>query len=115
MIVCVGKKDDKANRKLLVISSESGELLREFDIGPLKLTAFRLSWTSDSGAIRYAASNAGGSSIYRQPLAGGAPEKMIELNENDIFDFSYSPDGRQLAATRGDWQFDIVLLSGLNQ
>jgi hypothetical protein len=40
---------------------------------------------------------------------------MMELNEDDIFDFGYSPDGQQLAVTRGDWQFDVVLVNGLNQ
>jgi hypothetical protein len=54
-------------------------------------------------------------SIYKQSFAGRAPQKMIELKENDIFDFGYSPGGRQLAVTRGDWQFEIVSLSGLNQ
>jgi len=111
LIACVGKKDDKANRKILVISAEDGNLLREFGIAPLSLSSHRLSWTPDGDAVRYAASLANIAGIYSQPIMGGAPKKLIELNENDIFDFGYSPDDLQLAVTRGGWQFDAVLIS----
>ncbi len=114
LIACVGKDDNK-NRKLLIISSAGGEPMREIGVAPLRLSSYRLKWMPDADALLYAASNPGIVSIYKQSFEGNAPEKMIELKEDDIFDFGYSPDGRQLATTRGDWQFDIVLLSGLNQ
>jgi hypothetical protein len=37
---------------------------------------------------------------------------MFDVSGDDLFDFSYSPDGQQFAATRGGWQFDLVLLNG---
>ena len=46
---------------------------------------------------------------------GGAPQKLVEFDEDDIYDFGYSADGQQLAVTRGDYQFDAVMLSGLTQ
>ena len=114
LIACVGKDDNK-NRKLLIISSAGGKPLQEISIAPLKLSSYRLQWLPHANALRFAASTDGIVRIYKQPLEGSALEKMIELKEDNIFDFGYAPDNRQLAVTRGDWQFDIVLLSGLNQ
>jgi Tol biopolymer transport system component/DNA-binding winged helix-turn-helix (wHTH) protein len=109
------RKDARDSRKIAIISSASGQTLREFDLGSLKLSARRLEWSADGGALFYAAAPGGVAAIYRQSLSGGPPEKMMELIEDDIFDFGYSPDGQQLAVTRGDWQFDVVLVNGLNQ
>jgi Tol biopolymer transport system component/DNA-binding winged helix-turn-helix (wHTH) protein len=113
MVACI-HKDKKNSRKLLIVSATDGQALREFELPGLKLSSHRLRWSADGSAVLYAASQDGFAGIYRQSLAGGVPKKMFELNEDDIFDFGYSPNGQQLAVTRGDWQFDIVLLSGLN-
>jgi TolB protein len=114
LIACFGKGKGKS-RKLLIISPIDGKTLREFDVGSLKLSAYRLRWSLDGRFLLFAASRDGVAGIYRQPLTGGTAERMIEFEEDDVYDFGYSPDGQQLAVTRGDYQFDIVLLSGLNQ
>ena len=33
--------------------------------------------------------------------------------DDELADFSYSPDGQSLAVTRGGWQHDIVLIRDL--
>ena len=114
LIASIGKGKEKT-RKLLVLTPIDGKTLHEFEVGSLKLSAYRLRWSLDGRFLFFAASKDGVAGIYRQPLAGGKPERMIEFEEDDVYDFGYSPDGQQLAVTRGDYQFDIVLLSGLNQ
>jgi Tol biopolymer transport system component/DNA-binding winged helix-turn-helix (wHTH) protein len=114
LIACVGKGKDK-ERKLLIISTVDGKILQELHTKPLKLSVYRLRWDADSRSLLFAASRAGVVGIYRQSLAGGPTRKLIEFDEDDIYDFGYSADGQQLAVTRGDYQFDIVLLTGLNQ
>ena len=111
--IAVVGKDENKNRQLLIVPAAGGKPLRRLAIAPLKLSSYRLKWTSNADALLYAAASDAVAAIYKQTLKGGAPEKIIELKENDIFDFGYSADGRELAVTRGDWQFDIVLLSGL--
>jgi hypothetical protein len=69
----------------------------------------------NANALVYAASRDGVTSLYRQSVGGGLPEKLFDFSEDDIFDFSYSPKRHHLAAIRGGWQFDVVLLSDLNQ
>ena len=114
LIASIGQGNEKT-RKLLVLSAIDGKTLHEFEVDPLKLSAYRLRWSLDGRFLFFAASRDGVAGIYRQPLAGGKAERMIEFEEDDVYDFGYSPDGQQLAVTRGDYQFDIVLLSGLNQ
>jgi Tol biopolymer transport system component/DNA-binding winged helix-turn-helix (wHTH) protein len=112
LIAFVGKDENK-NRQLVIVSAAGGNALRRFVITPLKLSSYRLKWTPNGDALLYAAASDGVAGIYKQNLKGGTPEKLIELKEDDISDFGYSADGRELAVTRGDWQFDIVLLSGI--
>jgi len=114
LIACVGKGNDKS-RKLLLLSPVDGKVLQELEIGSLQLSAHRLRWSVDGRSLLFAASHAGVAGIYRQSLGGGAAEKVVEFDEDDIYDFGYSANGQQLAVTRGDYQFDVVLLRGLNQ
>ncbi len=111
-IACVGKGNEK-ELKVLIISPLDGSILQELSIRPLKLSVYRLRWSADSRSLFFAASGSGVVRIYKQPLDGGVAEKITEFDEDDIYDFGYSADGQQLAVTRGDYQFDIVLLSGL--
>ncbi|HEX6729571.1 MAG TPA: winged helix-turn-helix domain-containing protein [Pyrinomonadaceae bacterium] len=114
LIACVGKGKGKSP-KLLILSSVDGKILQELQIGSLRLSAYRLRWSEDGRSLLFAASRAGVANVYRQSLAGGAPQKLVVFDEDDIYDFGYSPDGQQLAVTRGDYQFDVVLLSGLTR
>ncbi|MGI8788301.1 MAG: hypothetical protein ACR2HG_11130, partial [Pyrinomonadaceae bacterium] len=51
--------------------------------------------------------------LWRQSLDGGKPQKITDFTAEQIFDFSYSPDGKLLALVRGSWNQDAVLLKGL--
>ena len=68
-------------------------------------------WTPDGRGITYGENTIGSSSISIQPLDGGAPRKLIELDTDRVFDFEWSPDGKSLACIRGIWAKNIVLVS----
>ena len=112
LIACVGKSEKK-HRRLLILPIEGGSPLRVFDPAPLKLASHRLQWDGDS--VLFAGSHDGVTSLYKQSVGGGRPEKLFDFSEDDVFDFSYSPKRHHLAAIRSAWRFDIVLLSDLNQ
>lgn len=114
LIACVGKGKEK-ERKILIISSVDGKILKELDTDPLKLSVYRLRWSADGRSLSFAASRSGVVGIYNQAIAGGTARKMVEFGGDEIYDFGYSVDGQQLAITQGDYQFDVVLLSGLNE
>jgi eukaryotic-like serine/threonine-protein kinase len=114
LIACVGKTNDQ-RRQLLILSSADGRILQKLDLDSMRLLSYRLRWSGDGKSIMFAASGAGAAGIFTQKLAGGAAERVVTFDQNDIYDFGFSPDGKQLAVTRGEYQFDVVLLSGLNQ
>lgn len=114
LIACVGK-GHKKDRRVIILPIEGGGPLRNLDLAPLELASYRLQWERNANAVFYAASREGVTGLYRQSLDGGLPEKLFEFSEDDIFDFSYSPKRHHLAAIRGGWQFDVVLLSDLNE
>src|SRR6185503_4837491 len=109
MIACVGRN------LLIIIPFEGGEPVKRVEPGGWGFLGTRLKWTPEGAALRYAAERNGVRAIISQLVNGGAPEKLADFNEDILFDFGYSTDGRLLAVTRGGWQHDVVLISGLNR
>lgn len=114
LIACLGKGNAKS-RKILILSTVDGKILQGLDLGSFRLSAYRLRWSVDGRSVLFAASRAGVTGIYKQSLTGGVAEKLAEFDEDDIYDFGYSADGQELAMTRGDYQFDVVLLNGFSK
>jgi Tol biopolymer transport system component len=67
-------------------------------------------WTPDGRGITYGENSIGASRIWVQPLAGGPPRKLIEIETDRVFDFDWSRDGKSLACVRGTWPRNIVLV-----
>jgi Tol biopolymer transport system component len=52
------------------------------------------------------------SNIWRQPIDGGQPVQLTDINKPDqIFSFDLSGDGRQIVFARGRESSDAVLIS----
>ncbi len=70
-----------------------------------------ITWTSDGKSVCYAAdSGTGVGNIWRQPLIGGQAEMITHYSSEEIFDFSASPDGSQMAFVRGSWEYEVILI-----
>ena len=95
--------------RLAVFSTEGGQALKVFPNVIQGSTALR--WTPDGRGITYGENPIGSSKIWIQPLEGGPPRKMIETETDRVFDFDWSPDGKQLACIRGIWARNIVLVT----
>jgi len=111
MIACLGRSD--SNAVLRILSSEDGRPLKTFDLAAPTFSSNRIQWTRDGKAIIYGTEQDGVTSIFRQPLSGGEPTVVMKF-EDELADFSYSPDGQSLAVARGGWQHDIVLIRDLS-
>lgn len=110
MLACAGRKESK--RELMILPIDGGAPLKEF-----ALTGWisRIEWAFDRRALIYGAGQDGATSIFRQPLDGSEPETIVDLDEDELFDFGYSPDGQYLAISRGAWLHDIFLIGDLSQ
>ena len=95
--------------RLAVFSIEDGRQLKVFPNTIQGSTALR--WTPDGRAITYGENPIGSSKIWIQPLEGGPPKKLFEVDTDRVLDFDWSPDGKQLACIRGIWTRNIVLVT----
>src|ERR1041384_1197742 len=115
MIACVGGELVNNKLPILVLPFEGGQPLNRFDLNADNSKDFRCQWTPASKALIFGVKHNGMTALFKQQLDGHQPEKIADLNEDELSDFGYSFDGKSFAVTRGGWQHDIVLISGLNQ
>jgi len=69
-------------------------------------------WTNDGKAIAYIATQGAQSNIWAQPIDGGPPKQLTNFQSEQIFNFGWSRDGKQLALSRGVINRDVVLITG---
>ncbi|HEX5735525.1 MAG TPA: protein kinase [Blastocatellia bacterium] len=100
--------DEQVNtRRLAVISSETGQLLKSFDIG---YYWYFVRWTPDGRAVAYIKTQGDVSNIWAQPLDGGKAVQLTDFKSDLIFNFAWSNDGKQLAIARGSETSDVVMI-----
>jgi Tol biopolymer transport system component/DNA-binding winged helix-turn-helix (wHTH) protein len=120
MIACMERSEFKREFSILILPFGGGQPLKRIDFTGGGFSGDRIQWTPDGRSVLYATVLTGDRAIgptviLRQSLKGGQPERLAEFDEGELFDFSYSPDGQYFAATRGEWQHDIVLISSLSR
>jgi serine/threonine protein kinase len=94
--------------KLVVTSADSVHPLHEFDI-PYGMRSPQ--FTPDSKSFAYLLTHNRATNIWQQPLDGGAPRQLTQFSDDEIFAFAWSPDGKQLALSRGRRKSDVVMMS----
>ena len=92
----------------LIDVKNGGDPVKTF---PVPSTTGRIRWTADGTALLYIVTDGGVSNIWRQPINGGRPTKVTRFENDLIFSFDISPDGKTLVCERGTTAFDIILLS----
>ncbi len=104
--ISYGFTDPGSNRyRVAIIDADGGEPIHVFD--PLGGWA---EWAPDGLAYDFAITREGVSNIWRYPLDGGEPEQLTHFESDRIFSFKWSPDGEQLAVTRGGQVSDVILI-----
>ena len=70
---------------------------------------FVLHWTSDGKNLSFVNDENGFANIWLLPLNGEKPRRLTNFNDNFIFSFAWSADGKRLAVSRGTLTSDAVL------
>lgn len=70
-----------------------------------------ISWTADNRGLLYIVTSDGVSNIWRQPIDGGKPVPVTQFQNDLIFSFAISPDGKTLVCERGTVAQDVILLN----
>jgi len=92
-----------------IIPLDGGAPLRQFDWPPELLNNPR--WAPGGDAVEYVLTRNGVSNIWEQKLTGGPPRQITNFQSEEIGDFAWSRDGKQLALTRGSQSSDVILIS----
>lgn len=94
--------------KLAVTPFEGGPPIRVFeDVG------YSARWAPDGRAITWIKDSGGVSNIWSQPLEGGPPKQLTNFSADQITDFAWSYDGRQLAFRRHVTSSNAILVSNV--
>jgi Tol biopolymer transport system component/DNA-binding winged helix-turn-helix (wHTH) protein len=95
-------------QQLAVLSLDDFRLVYHFDLARFGTFSNGLHWTADGSAVTYR-NFAGG--VWRQPLTGGAAEKLASVPDRRIYYYDWSHDGKQFAMAYGDEIRDAVLIN----
>jgi DNA-binding winged helix-turn-helix (wHTH) protein/Tol biopolymer transport system component len=111
-IAFVWRRAGQPNR-IALVSSDGGEIIRSFDVTLQNNPAGdnqKLQWTPDGSSIYFVSLKNGISNIWKQPVDGFLPVQVTDFKDGRIFNFAFSPDGKQLALSRGTFNSDVVLI-----
>jgi eukaryotic-like serine/threonine-protein kinase len=97
--------------RIALIPFEGGEPVKTFEfVGPIRVQAI-IEWSPDGKSIEYSATIDNASNVWSQPLEGGPPKKITDFKDGLMSGFSWSPDGKTLACSRGIQLRDAVIVS----
>ncbi|HSD47711.1 MAG TPA: hypothetical protein VLB87_13880, partial [Pyrinomonadaceae bacterium] len=97
--------------RLAVMSFEGGPVLKTFNVSVTTGTVLSiLQWSHDGQSVLYTVTTNNVTNVWSQPLDGGPPKQVTDFKDMLITGFSWSRDGKQLAATRGNLLRDAVLI-----
>ncbi|MEZ5428569.1 MAG: winged helix-turn-helix domain-containing protein [Pyrinomonadaceae bacterium] len=105
-----GTEKSKGFFKVCVISTDDPREKRFFDLPSSEPFA---QFSPDSKALEFIRITTGGSEILRQELDSSDQNNLVLSLKNEwIFKHAWTPDGRQMAISRGNLIRDAVLLTG---
>lgn len=93
--------------KVAIIPFEGGPPVKVLDYTP---TDSGLQWSPDDSSLIYVDARQDGANLWRLPLDGSPAQKLTDFKSEQIFDFSFTRDGRQLICVRGTTTKDVIMI-----
>jgi eukaryotic-like serine/threonine-protein kinase len=108
LIACFYSAPGEPSGKIALLPVTGGAPIKVF---PNKIESSTvLRWMPDGRNLSYSENLAGSSKIWIQPLQGGEPKPFVEFENDRIFGFDWSNDGKRLICVRGMWTSNAVLI-----
>ncbi len=101
--------DEKTGERRLAVRTR--DLRTTMATYPYGGRAAAMAWSPDSRGFADARGPRFAKEIWYQPVPSGPARQLTHFGEDSIFDVSWSPDGRQLVCSRGNFRSDLVLIS----
>jgi Tol biopolymer transport system component len=96
------------SKLLITPANDSKTVLHTFD-APYGVQSPQ--FAPDSKAIAFLLTRNRATNIWEQPLSGNAPVQLSKFPNGEMFAFSWSMDGKQLAFSRGQRKTDVIRMS----
>lgn len=108
MVACFYAPTTNTPWQPAIFSFETGQLLKAFPQTVMGSPYIR--WSPDGQNLVYAENPIGAAMLWKQPIAGGARQALLQLEADSLHGFDWSSDGQRLAYVRGLWMQNIVLI-----
>ena len=110
-IACWYRNQPHMPWQLAIIPFDGGLPTRVFDVPATAASAIPMRWTPDGRGLSFVDTRSGTSNIWNQPIDGSGARQISGFTSDQIFWFSWSPGGGQLAVSRGSDISDAVLFT----
>ena len=105
---------DNGKEWRLAVFSLDGQIEKSFSIATAVAEQWSgPKWMPDGQALTYIVTHGGISNIWVQPLTGGPPRQLTKFDQDQIFTFAWSSDGKKLACVRGTNVTAAILIKDL--
>ncbi|MEJ7849404.1 MAG: protein kinase [Pyrinomonadaceae bacterium] len=109
LIVCQYREEVNSPWRYALIPSDGGKPIKVFDL-PIDTEEEDIRWSPDGRALNYINHRNGISNLWSFPLDGGQPKQLTDFKTDQIYNFKWSPEGKNLALARGTTTSDVVLI-----
>jgi Tol biopolymer transport system component len=111
LLAAVRVRDNPLSDYIDVHPLAGGPSVAQIDL-PVRGTNGRVfSWAPDSKGLIFLDSRDGVSNLWLQLLAGGKRRQVTDFTADNIYNYDWSMDGKQLVVARGNATRDLVLIS----
>ncbi|MEP7271567.1 MAG: DPP IV N-terminal domain-containing protein, partial [Acidobacteriota bacterium] len=108
-IACWYRSDPNVAWQPAILPFDGGAPVKVLDVPATAAPSIPMRWMPDGSGLCYVDTQNGVSNIWNQPLDGSPPRRVTNFLSDQIFWFSWSPKGNQLAVSRGRITSDVVL------
>jgi len=98
---------------IAIIASEGGRPSKVIPIQASVLLSAGIRWSANNRDLFYINRGPEGDNIWAQPIDGSAAHPVTHFQGLDLFTFDWSPDGKQLAFSRGVKASDVMLVEDI--
>ena len=98
--------------QITIRSTDDMRVVSELKLAPGLWISRSIRWDADNATVVYANQSQGKVKLYSQSIYSGPPKELTTVKAEDEFEFSFSPNRRQLAYVSTKWNHDAVLIDG---
>ena len=101
--------------EIFLSSTSDGSRLKSFKLADGKDHPAKIVWATDGKSLYYLTRSGSKSAIRQLYLESEKTALLTEMNDHEVTDFAFSPNGGTFAFICGRWKHDAYLIEGLKQ